>query len=65
MFNYSKRMHKWFSSLKWDELRSGHLGAPYHKGPIEDEVKLDINSKRVLDLGATIPKENSGWDENF
>jgi len=58
-------MHKWFASLKWDQLTTGNFEAPIHKGPIEDEVKLDINSKRVLDLGSTIPKETSGWDENF
>ena len=60
------RNHKWFTGFDWDGLQCGQVQGPLYRSTIHDEqLRADINSKRVMDLGAALPREVSGWDESF
>ena len=58
------RNHKWFTGFDWDGLQCGQVQGPLYKSH-DEQLRADINSKRVMDLGAALPREVSGWDESF
>jgi len=58
------RTHKWFTGFSWEGLIQGHLTGPYLRST-DEQLKANINSKRVADFGAPYPAETSGWDDSF